>query len=245
MTPPAPPREVPPAPGSVAAAALLWDMDGTLVDTEPCWFAAEHALVAAHGRAWTDADAASLVGNDLLTSARVLIERGGVDLPPQRIVEILTADVRSRVLAAPPWRPGALELLAAAHDAGLPCALVTASWRSLVDAVLAALPGGTFAAVVTGDEVTRGKPDPEPYATAAAALGLDPSRCLALEDSPNGLRSALAAGVPTVGITNHVPLPSGLDAPEGLVVVDTLAGLDLAALLAMAPAPPRPVVAEP
>lgn len=228
-----------------APAALLWDMDGTLVDTEPCWFAAEHALVAAHGTSWTDADASSLVGNDLLTSARVLIERGGVDLPPQRIVEILSADVRDQVLADPPWRPGALELLAEAHDAGLPCALVTASWRTLVDAVLGALPAATFAAVVTGDEVTHGKPHPEPYATAAAALGLEPSRCLALEDSDNGLRSALAAGVPAVGITNHVPLPSGPGAPAGLVVVDTLEGLDLAALLALAPLAPRPVVAEP
>ena len=239
MTPPEPPS----APPGALPAALLWDMDGTLVDTEPCWFAAEHALVAEHGRAWSDADALSLVGNDLLTSAQVLRERGGVDLPVRRIVEVLTEDVRARVAAQVPWRPGALELLTAARRAGLPCALVTASWRTLVDAVLGALPEGTFAAVVTGDEVARGKPDPEPYATAARALGVEPGRCLALEDSPNGLASALAAGVPTVGITHHVALPSGPGAPAGLVVVDTLAGLDLHALLATAP--PAPIVAEP
>ena len=218
-------------------------MDGTLVDTEPCWFAAEHALVAEHGRAWSDADAASLVGNDLLVSAQVLQARGGVDLPAQRIVEVLTEHVRAQVAADPPWRPGARELLAAAGRAGLPCALVTASWRTLVDAVLDALPQGTFSAVVTGDEVARGKPDPEPYATAARALGVDPARCLALEDSPNGLSSALAAGVPTVGITHHVALPTGPGAPAGLVVVETLADLDLGALLALAP--PAPIVAEP
>ncbi len=213
-------------------------MDGTLVDTEPFWFAAEHALVAEHGDSWSDEDARSLVGNDLLTSAEVLRERGGVRLAPLEIVERLSADVSERVRADQPWCPGARELLVAAHDAGLACVLVTASWRPLVDAVLAGLPEGTFAAVVTGDVVTHGKPHPEPYLTGAERLGLDPSRCLALEDSLNGLTSALAAGVPTIGITNHVPLPTGEGAPEGLRVIETLEGLTLAGLLALAPAAP-------
>ncbi len=218
--------------------ALLWDMDGTLVDTEPSWFAAEHALVAEHGGTWSDEDASSLVGNDLLTSAAVLRERGGVDLPARELVERLSADVSERVRADPPWRPGARELLEAARSEGLPCALVTASWRPLVDAVLAGLPEDTFAAIVTGDVVDRGKPDPEPYATGAAMLGVDPARCLALEDSLAGVTSALAAGVATVGITNHVALPTGADAPAGLRVVSTLEGLDLDDLLALAPVPP-------
>ncbi len=218
--------------------ALLWDMDGTLVDTEPFWFAAEHALVAEHGDSWSDDDARSLVGNNLLGSAEVLRERGGVALAPLEIVERLSADVSERVRADPPWCPGARELLVAARGAGLPCVLVTASWRPLVDAVLAGLPEGTFSDVVTGDVVTHGKPHPEPYLTGAERLGLDPSRCLALEDSLNGLTSALAAGVPTIGITNHVPLPSGDGAPAGLRVVETLEGLTLEQLLALAPAAP-------
>ena len=222
-------------------AALLWDMDGTLVDTEPYWIAAEHALVAEHGERWTDEDARSLVGRALLDSAAALVERGGVRLAPERIVALLTADVRDRVRARVPWMPGARELLADAGRLSVPCALVTASWAPLVDAVVAALPAGTFGAVVTGDAVTRGKPHPEPYLTAAAALGVDPARCLAIEDSLPGVASATAAGVPTLGVEHLVALPRPPHAPPGLVVVDTLAGLDVAALAALAA--PGPVVA--
>lgn len=211
-------------------AALLWDMDGTLVDTEPYWIAAEHALVAEHGVAWTDEDARSLVGSALLDSARVLRERGGVRLAPERIVELLSDDVRRRVTERAPWMPGARELLADARALGVPCALVTMSWSALADAVVSALPHGTFAAVVTGDAVTRGKPDPEPYLAAAAALGVDPARCLAIEDSLPGVTSATSAGVPTAGVEHLVALPRGPGAPPGLVVLPTLVGLDVAAL---------------
>lgn len=219
-------------------AALLWDMDGTLVDTEPYWIAAEHALVAEHGGAWTDQDARSLVGMALLDAAAVLRERGGVALAPERIVERLSDDVRERVLARAPWMPGARELLADAARRSVPCALVTMSWAPLAEAVVQALPPGTFAAVVTGDVVTRGKPHPEAYLTAAAALGVDPARCVAVEDSLPGVTSATAAGVPTVGVEHLVALPRPPHAPPGLVVVDTLAGLDVTALAALAAAGP-------
>ncbi len=214
-------------------AALLWDMDGTLVDTEPSWFAAEHALVAEHGDSWTEADARSLVGSALTDSAQVLITRGGVRLPPAAVIARLSAAVREDVRRAVPWRPGARELLTEARGLGIPCALVTMSWADLVAAVLDALPEGTFDVVVTGDAVTRGKPHPEPYLTAAAALGLAPDRCLALEDSLPGVESALAAGVPTVGVQHHVALPAGPSAPDRLVVLDTLAGVDVAGLIAL------------
>jgi HAD superfamily hydrolase (TIGR01509 family) len=229
-TDPAPPA-VPPA---ALPAALLWDMDGTLVDTEPYWIAAEHALVAEHGERWDDDDARSLVGRALLDAAAVLRERGGVRLAPERIVEVLSADVRDRVRARVPWMPGARELLADAARLGVPCALVTMSWAPLAQAVVEALPDGAFAAVVTGDAVARGKPHPEPYLTAAAALGVDPARCVALEDSLPGVTSATAAGVPTVGVEHLVALPRPPHAPPGLVVVGTLEGLDVAALSALA-----------
>jgi HAD superfamily hydrolase (TIGR01509 family) len=207
-------------------AAVLWDMDGTLVDTEPYWIASEFALVAAHGDQWTHEDAHSLVGFDLLDAAHVLRERGGVRLDPQAAVEWLLDAVIERVLEDLPWRPGARELLAECGAAGVPCAMVTMSWRRLADAVIAAAPEGSFAASITGDEVSRGKPDPEPYEAAAAALGVDAASCVAIEDSPTGVASALAAGCATLGVPHVVTVP----AARGLTLVDSLVGVDLATL---------------
>lgn len=211
-------------------AAILWDMDGTLVDTEPFWIECEHALVAEHGGAWTDEDAHSLVGFDLIDAAVELRDRGGVDLEPARIVEILLDGVLARVAEHLPWRPGARELLASCAAAGIPSVLVTMSWRRVAEAVVAAAPDGSFAASVAGDEVGRGKPDPEPYLKAAADVGADPRDCVAIEDSPTGVASALAAGCATLGVPHVVALPPTV----GLTVVDSLAGVgvdDLAALL--------------
>jgi HAD superfamily hydrolase (TIGR01509 family) len=203
-------------------AAVLWDMDGTLVDTEPYWIAAEYALVAEHGGTWSDAHAHALVGSDLLVSGEYIRRHGGVDLPAARIVEDLLDRVVASVLEHIPWRPGAQELLAALGADGVPCALVTMSYRRLADAVTAALPAGTFATVVTGDEVRYGKPHPEPYLEAAARLGVPVQECVAIEDSRTGVASAEAAGVPVLAVPHLVPIPEG----PGRVVVATLEGLD-------------------
>ncbi len=207
-------------------AAVLWDMDGTLVDTEPYWFDMEFELVAEFEGTWTDADAHSLVGFDLLDSAHELRIRGGVQLEPVQVVERLLDGVVRRVADRLPWRPGAPELLAECVVAAVPCVLVTMSWRRLADAVIASAPAGSFVASVTGDEVRNGKPDPEPYLAAAAALGVDPATCVAIEDSPTGVASALAAGCATLGVPHVVPLA----AAPGLTLVDSLVGVDLAAL---------------
>jgi HAD superfamily hydrolase (TIGR01509 family) len=207
-------------------AAVLWDMDGTLVDTEPYWMACEFELVAEHGGTWTHDDARSIVGFDLLDAGRVLRERGGVDLVPADIATRLLEGVIQMVAAGLPWRPGVPELLAECVAAGIPCAMVTMSWRRLADAVIGAAPAGSFVASITGDEVTFGKPHPEPYLTAAAALGLDPSSCLAIEDSPTGVASALAAGCATLGVPHVVPVA----AAPGLTLVESLVGVDLDAL---------------
>ena len=210
-------------------AAVLWDMDGTLVDTEPYWIECEHELVAEHGGRWTSADAHSIVGFDLIDAGVVLRDRGGVRLEPAMIAGRLLDGVIARVLDHLPWRPGAAELLAECRRAGIPCALVTMSWRGLADAVLAAAPFGSFAASVTGDEVILGKPDPEPYATAATRLGVDPAHCVAIEDSPTGVASAIAAGCATLGVPHVVPL-----APTaGLTIVRSLTDIALADLGAL------------
>ena len=211
-------------------AAVLWDMDGTLVDTEPYWIAAEHDIVEEHGGTWTEELAHQLVGQDLLVAATFIRDNSAVDWSPERIVDEMLGRVIGKVSEHIPWRPGARELLEALKAEGVPSALVTMSWRSLADAVLGALPEGTFDVVVTGDEVSHGKPHPEPYRAAARLLGVSPQDCVAIEDSPTGVRSAAAAGVPTVGVPHVVPVP----ALPGVVLVDTLAGMTSARLTELA-----------
>ena len=207
-------------------AAVLWDMDGTLVDTEPYWIESEIELVATHAGTWTTADAHSIVGFDLLDAGHELRTRGGVQMEAAEIANWLLDRVIARVADELPWRPGARELLAECLAAGVPCAMVTMSWRPLADAVMALAPVGSFAVSITGDEVTNGKPDPEPYLAAAAALGVDPRACVAIEDSPTGVASAVAAGCATLGVPHVVPVA----AAPGLTIVDSLAGVDLARL---------------
>ena len=188
-------------------AAVLWDMDGTLVDTEPYWISAEHAIVEEHGGVWSEEYAHQLVGNDLMVSAEFIRDNSPISWEPERIIDELLVRVTAQVREHVPWRPGARELLAALVEAGVPNVLVTMSWRSLAMAVVEALPEGTFAALVTGDEVEHGKPHPEPYLAAARALGVEVGDCIAIEDSPTGVRSAVAAGVPTLAVPHVVPVP--------------------------------------
>ena len=194
-------------PAADLPAAVFWDMDGTLVDTEPYWINAEHAIVEEAGGVWNDEYAPQLVGNDLMVSAEFIRDNSPITLEPVEIVEDLLRRVIAQVTEHVPWRPGAIELLTALREAGVPNALVTMSWRSLADSVVTALPEGTFAAVITGDEVQHGKPHPEPYLAAARALGVEVTDCVAIEDSPTGVRSAVAAGVPTLAVPHVVPVP--------------------------------------
>lgn len=206
--------------------AVLWDMDGTLVDTEPYWINAEHEIVEAHGGTWSDEFAHELVGKDLMVSAQFIRDNSPITWEPERIIEELLIRVIAQVREHVPWRPGARELLESLREQGVPRALVTMSWRSFAEAVLDALPDGSFAVVVTGDEVERGKPHPEPYLRAADLLGVSPSDCVALEDSPTGVASAVAAGVPTVAIPHVVAVPE----QPGAVHVPSLAGIGVAEL---------------
>ncbi|GEK21158.1 HAD family hydrolase [Cellulomonas xylanilytica] len=190
-------------PDLVLPAAVLWDMDGTLIDTEPYWMGAETELVEAHGGVWTHQDGLSLVGNPMLVSAGKLQERG-VDLPLEEIVDFLNRRVADGVAAGIPWQPGAEQVLADLHGAGVPMALVTSSFRMLAEPFAAA--AGRFDVVVSGDEVARAKPDPEPYLTAARLLGVDVADCVAVEDSRAGIASALASGARTVAIEVMQPV---------------------------------------
>lgn len=187
-------------------AAVLWDMDGTLVDTEPYWMRAEGELVREFGGTWTDEDALQVVGAGLWEAAAVF-QRAGVELDADTIVERLTARVREQLAEhGVPWQPGAQALLKSVRDAGVPTALVTMSVRSMAEDIVAAIPFDAFDLLVTGDEVAEPKPHPEPYLTAAERLGVDIADCVAIEDSPPGLRSAASAGTVAIGVPHMVPL---------------------------------------
>lgn len=181
-------------------------MDGTLVDTEPYWMRAETELVEAWGGTWTHDDALTLVGSALDRSALVLQSRG-VALEADEIIDALTDRVMEQLRVAVPWRPGARELLASVREAGVRTALVTMSWRRMAEAIAERAGFEAFDIVVAGDEVERGKPHPEAYLRAAAALGVDPSACVAIEDSEVGVAAAVASGATTIAVPSHVPLP--------------------------------------
>jgi HAD superfamily hydrolase (TIGR01509 family) len=204
-------------------------MDGTLVDTEPHWIAAETALLGRHGATWSHEQALQLVGSALPDSGRVLAEHvertTGVRLDAVAVVDELIEAVIAQVSAAVVWRPGALELLRALGEAGVPCALVTMSYRSLAATVAAMLPGA-FTVVVAGDEVERGKPAPDPYLRAAQLLGVDPADCVVVEDSPTGVASGEAAGAHVLACPHMVPIP----AAPGRSRVEALTEVDVAAL---------------
>lgn len=214
-------------------AAVLFDMDGTLIDSEPAWMAAEARLAAEFGIDWTAADAAALVGIDLWDGAAHFIARG-VTMDADAIVERLVDEVIADLGDTLPARPGALELLRALRDEGVPIALVTMSTRSIVDRVEAALArslgGSPFDATVAGDECDEGKPHPEPYLRGAALLGVDAADAVAIEDSFTGVASALAAGITTIGVPHAVDVSR----VPGVVHWPTLAGrtpADLAAAI--------------
>ncbi|MFX4270649.1 HAD family hydrolase [Propionibacteriaceae bacterium Y1685] len=206
-----------------ALQAVLWDFDGTLADSEHLWMNAEYELIPTLGGEWNEEHAKNLVGNSLLTSARYILEAiNRPDLEPEWIVDQLTARVVAQLESGDiPWRPGALELLAALEVRGIPCALVSASYRRMLDVVVQRLPQGRFDVVVSGDEVTNGKPHPEPYLTAASMLGVDPERCVVIEDSAPGSASGNAAGAVVLAVHNMVDIPVA----ERRVPLDTLAGV--------------------
>ncbi|GAA5197620.1 HAD family phosphatase [Microbacterium jejuense] len=201
-------------------AAVLWDMDGTLVDTEPYWMAAETPLIESYGGSWTHEQALGLVGLGLEDSARILQE-AGVRMSTDAIIDHLTAEVMRQLSETGiPFRPGARELLADLRAAGIKTGLVTMSMRRMADTVVDLIDFDAFDVIVAGDDATRPKPFPDPYLQACEALGVTPDQTVAIEDSPNGLRSAVASGASVIG----VPLMVSLTGAGAHTLWDTLDG---------------------
>ncbi|MEW1612503.1 MULTISPECIES: HAD-IA family hydrolase [unclassified Streptomyces] len=201
--------------------AVLLDMDGTLVDTEPLWLDAAREIAAAHGRTLTDEEGAGVLGRTCADTAaylRTLCPRA-VSSPH------LAADLEDTFLAAVEagihLRPGARDLLDRLTDENLPAALVSASPRRVVDAVLKTLGAEVFRTTVADGETDRSKPHPDPYLEAAARLHLPPAACLVVEDSPTGVAAAEAAGCRVVAVPSAAPIP----AAPGRRVLGSLAAL--------------------
>jgi HAD superfamily hydrolase (TIGR01509 family) len=222
----------------VTPQAVLWDMDGLLVDSEPLWTVAEHELAALHGGTFTPEMKAAIVGTRLEVAVPTLLAMLSVEPTPSEVARA-QAWLLERMVAlftgSPlPLRPGAARLLGDLAEAGVPQALVSSSYRVLVDAALAG-GAGPFATTVAGDEVERGKPDPQPYLLAAARLAADPACCVVLEDSPAGVASRTAAGCAVVA----VPQVAGVVVEPGprRLVVPSLADVTAADLGRLVAAP--------
>ncbi|WP_067972650.1 HAD family hydrolase [Nocardiopsis trehalosi] len=209
---------------STVPQAVLFDMDGTLIDSEGLWNTAEEEVVASLGGVWTEQDHRLNIGGSAEQVARYVIELTGTDLPPAGVTALMQ-DAFARLLAdGAETRPGAKELVALVARSAVPSALVTSTERRLVDRAIGAIGIRQFDVTVAGDEVARNKPHPEPYLKAARLLGVDPTRCVAFEDSTVGVASALAAGCVTVAVPDHAEVPPA----DGLTVLSSLEGVDLA-----------------
>jgi HAD superfamily hydrolase (TIGR01509 family) len=209
--------------------AILFDMDGLLIDSEPLWFEVESEVMAHLGGQWDPADQRALVGGSLDRTVDYLLSRATRAVPRDEVgrwlVDGMTALLRERGVAV---LPGARELLAEVTDAGMRNALVTSSERQIMEAAIPKI-GMNFGATVCAEDVRHAKPSAEPYLRAAELLGAAPECCVALEDSPNGVAAAEAAGCMVIAVPSLIPIPTR----PGRVVASSLSQLSLAMLRGM------------
>ena len=205
--------------------AVLFDMDGTLLDSEPLWDTALRDLAERLGGVLSDWARQAMIGRNARDSMAIFYRDLGLAGQDRRGDHAWVVDRMAQLFATDlTWQPGAAELVAQVRAAGIPTALVTSTHRRLVEVALRTLLGReTFDAVVCGNEVTAPKPHPESYLTAAERLGVPIGRCVAIEDSPAGVASAQAAGAVVVGVRGEVALP----VVGGVELVGSLAEVDL------------------
>ncbi|WP_258054070.1 HAD-IA family hydrolase [Streptomyces sp. INR7] len=225
------------APAPTPLQAVLFDMDGTLVDTEQLWWDTVAQAARRLGQVLVDADQPDVLGRPVEHTAGVLAARSGA--PAAVIAAELHRDFADRVRTRVVPLPGALALLGALRDEGVPTALVTASPREVAETVVAALAEaghGGFTVTVTADDTALTKPNPDPYLAACRALRVPPAACVAVEDTPTGVASAEAAGCQVLA----VPSVARIDPAPGRTVLGSLEEATpqrLRALVADAPAP--------
>lgn len=207
--------------------AVLWDMDGTLLDSEKMWDIAMVDLAADLGIAMTGELRESTLGNSMTDALTKVFDAAGI-APADRDHSARSAWLRARVTElfsqGIPWMPGAREALELIAGQGIPLALVTNTERDLTEQALDTIGRHRFAATVCGDEVPLGKPAPDPYLQAARLLDVEPTGCLAFEDSPTGTQAASAAGCAVIVVASATPVPAG----PGRTMRESLQALTLA-----------------
>ncbi|WP_345436629.1 HAD family phosphatase [Actinoallomurus vinaceus] len=209
--------------------AVLFDMDGLLLDSERLWLEAEAEVMAWLGGSWGPEHQEFLVGGSLDRTVAYMLELTGIPATPEEVGRRLLDAMAERLRADVPLMPGARDLLDEVRAAGLPSALVSSTHRALMEHALDGLGRDSFTVTVAGDEVSRTKPHPEPYLAATRLLDVDPRRCVALEDSLNGATSGAAAGCHVVAVPSVVPI----DAAPRRTVVTSLREIDLDRLRAL------------
>jgi HAD superfamily hydrolase (TIGR01509 family) len=206
--------------------AVLIDMDGTLVDSEPYWLAAETELMARFGYIWTSENQAICLGGPLPRVGRYMAELAGQVGQGEYFTQTLIEMVALHFQAGLSFMPGGLELLEDIANSEIPMALVSASPRILVDAALAALPKPFFKVSISSNDVTESKPHPMGYIEAARRLGGDIENCLVLEDSLTGVTAGLASEAKVVAIPHIVQF----EPHPNMRIVDSLSGASLESL---------------
>lgn len=208
-------------------AAVLWDMDGTLIDSEKLWDIPLYEWAEQAGGRLTLEQRASMVGSNMARTAAFLLDVVGRPADDDAIADVsdwITTRMAEVFAGDLPWRPGAQDALRAVRDSGTPTALVTSTERLLTDAALGTIGTEFFDLTVCGDEVDGlNKPHPEPYLRAARMLGVDPRHCVAVEDSPTGTASAVAAGCTVLVVPCDVPVDGG----QRRNLRESLAGVDI------------------
>jgi HAD superfamily hydrolase (TIGR01509 family) len=215
-------------------AAVLWDLDGTLLDSEKLWDIPLYELTEKLGGQLSTATRQAMVGTNVMVTVRLLYAEAGVADPTAAQLADGAAWIDRRMAEVfgqgLPWRPGAERALRTVRAAGLPMALVTSTERDLAEIALDTIGRDLFDATVCGDEVGGlNKPHPEPYLKAARLLGVDPAACVAVEDSPTGTASAVAAGCQVLVVPCEVEVEPG----ERRTFRETLTGLAVADLAAL------------
>ena len=209
---------------------VLFDMDGTLLDSEKLWDVALEDLATELGGDLSPRARRHMVGSSLARSIAIMHDDLGIDADPESSGAYLTERAAELFRTALVWKPGAQQLLHAVHDAGVPAALVTSTnRRPLTEIALDTLGRELFAASVCGDEVIHPKPHPEPYLTAAALIGADPEQCVAIEDSPLGIAAAEAAGCVVLAVPSEV----AIEPAPTRTVRDSLVGVTVQQLAAL------------
>jgi len=215
----------------MTAAAVLFDMDGLLLDSEPLWYAVEEAAVQRLGGTWAPHHQEALIGGTMDASCRYMIELTGADMSVDDLSDLLVAEMVAHFrTGTAPLHDGALALVDAVRAAGVRTGLVSSSYRVVIDAALELLGQHRFDVSIAGDEVTRGKPDPEPYRTACERLGVATAATVVLEDAIMGVLSAEAAGCTVVAVPSVAPIEPAPNRP----VVPRLADIDCGWLLSLA-----------